>query len=113
MPSSPSRTSPRPAVRGGSTRRATAATDDRASPPSERSPRDPLAQQRVDDDVLAAFLEDQVLLEESGKRRLDARRPAEAVACANVSGEQALSVLQHDRAKHRALGQRQPLPDRL
>ena len=58
-------------------------------------------------------LEQQVLLDERRQRGLDARRSAEPMAGARVGREQLASALQHDRAQHAALRQRQPLPDRL
>src|SRR6185503_1017497 len=112
MPSSPSRTWPRRAAPAGSIRNARAARA-RAASPSERSPRDPFTKQRVDDDVLGAFLEDQILFDERGERGLDAGWSTEAITGADVRREQALSALQHHGAKDGALSQCQPLPDRL
>src|SRR5688500_352847 len=44
---------------------------------SEGLPRHPLAEERVDDDVARALLEQEILLDERGKRCLDAGRPAQ------------------------------------
>ena len=41
---------------------------------SERPPRDPLAEQRIDDDVAVAFAGEDVFAHERGERRLDASR---------------------------------------
>ena len=61
----------------------------RRARPSVGPPRDPLAQQRVDDDVAAVRLaRDQILPHQRGERRLHARRAAEAVAVARLGGEQ-------------------------
>ena len=48
-----------------------------------------------------------------GERRLDARRAAQPMARAHVGRQQLAAVLEHDGAQHRALRQRQPLPDGL
>jgi hypothetical protein len=55
--------------------------------PSERAARDPLAEQRVDDDVLRALLEHEILLHERRQGRLDARRAAEPMPRARVGRE--------------------------
>src|SRR5262245_8452939 len=84
MRSSPSRTSPTRATRDDAGRTVPAHWWRGAARPSERSPRDPFAQQRVDDDVLIAFFEDQILFEKRGKRGLDAGRSPKTIAAANL-----------------------------
>ena len=98
MPSSPSRTSPRRAARADRVRaaqqfHATGLTASR----SIRLPRDPFAQQRVDDEVARAFAHHRSCLTSAAKRRLNARGAAETMAGAGVRGEQLASALQRPR----------------
>src|SRR5262249_57979476 len=75
--------------------------------------RHPLAEKRVDDDVSIAVARDHVVALERRARGLDGRGAAEAVAGADVRGEELAAVLPHDRPPDGALPQRPPLPERL
>ena len=76
-------------------------------------PRDPLAQQRVDDDVAVAFAGEDVFAHERGERCLHRRRAAQPVSRAGLGRQQLAAVLQHRGAQRGALRQGQPLPGRL
>ena len=74
---------------------------------------DPFAEQRVHNDVLLSLLEQQILLHQSGQRRLDAGGASQPVTRAHVRRQQLPPALQNYRTKDRALRQGQPLPDRF
>ena len=66
---------------------------------SEGPPRDPLAQQRIDDDVAVALAREDVVAHERGERRLDAstRRPAD-----DARGRRPTAARGRPRARRRA-----------
>src|SRR5262245_20340191 len=107
MRSSPSRTSPTPAVRGVPTRCAPEAMS------SERPARDPFAKQRIDHHVPLTLFHDEILLAEGRQRSLHARGPPKPMPSARVDREQFAPILQDDGAQHGALRESQALPDRF
>src|SRR5262249_1988920 len=79
----------------------------------EGLPRDPLAQQRVDDDVAVVLPRDDVFARQRDERRLHRRRPAEPMTRARIGRHQVQTLFDDARAQPRALSERRPLPYRL
>src|SRR5207237_2596856 len=80
---------------------------------SEGAPRDPLAQQRVDDEVAVPLARQDIVSHQRCERSLHGGRAGETMACAHVSSEQLSSFFEHCRAEGAALRYREPLPHRL
>src|SRR5919204_3018461 len=80
---------------------------------SEGAAGHPFAHQGVDHREAIAVARDQVISYERGQRGLNRRRPAEAMARANVGSVHPAAVLEDDGAQNRALRQREVLPCRL
>jgi hypothetical protein len=82
--------------------------------PSERPPGDPLAKQRIDDDVTRVFFAcDEVEPLQCAERRLDAGRAAEPVAGAGLRAQNLHALLDDDRPQDASLRQGQSLPEGL
>ena len=62
---------------------------------------------------MIVFARNEVVAHQCRQRSLNRRRPAEAIARADVGRQQFAAVLDHHGAQHRALREGQPLPDRL
>src|SRR5262245_53339983 len=77
---------------------------------SERLPRDPFAEEGVDDHVAIAFAGEDVLPDQGGERGLHGGAAAQAIPGTNVRGEQLATVLQNGRPERPALRKRQLLP---
>src|SRR5262245_30926479 len=80
---------------------------------SECLARNPLPQQRVDDDVAIGLARDEVFARQRDERGLYRRWPAEPVPCAGIDGHQVQALFEDDGAEHRALPEREPLPHGL
>src|SRR5918994_2251159 len=85
----------------------------RRRPMSERLPRHPLAQERIDHQVASAFLCQEILFDQRGQRGLNARRATEAEPVPGLRRQQLPAVLQNGGSQDRALGERETLPDGL
>ena len=77
---------------------------------SESLPRDPLAQERIDDDVLGAVTRENVLAHERGERRLHSGRSAQPVSTADVGRQKPAPLFEHRRTQCAPLREREPLP---
>ena len=64
----------------------------------ERSTRDPLTQERIDDNVPTAVAADDIVAGERRECGLDAGRTAQPVTSAHVGREQLAAILEHDSA---------------